>query len=110
MRESSDPAWESETVSESVESALRGSRRRRSGPPSEGLSRRRLRTIYFSLASMWGFLAGTVAVLGGLTLSEQDVSLDTWLSLLLLVAAGLAVVGGAVLASAYRDASRRRYR
>ena len=68
----------------------------------------RLRVTYFSVAALWGFLVGIVALLvalqaegfaaipGGLTTVEY-----------LVPAAAVAVVGGVVVARAYRDAKRR---
>jgi hypothetical protein len=114
VHESSEPSWEpepepeSDSVTENVSRRRSSSRHRRTRQTPDRVSRHRLRLVYFTLASMWGFVAGTVAILGGLSFGDDRVSLDTPLSVLMLVAAVLAVVGGAIVASAYRDASHRR--
>ena len=53
-------------------------RRRRSSPRSGDAdsSRSRLGLLYFSLASIWGFLIGTVALLFGFSLSGQPIELS----------------------------------
>jgi len=110
MRPASDRAWDDET--ETVADVAPRRRRRSSKPDSaavpKGLSRRGLRLFYFTLASLWGFLAGSVAILGGLHVGGYPLALDTGLSILVAIAAVLAVVGGVVAASAYRDAAHRR--
>jgi hypothetical protein len=69
--------------------------------------RRRLRTLYFSLAALWGFLAGTGAVLIALTTVGRPAGLAARGLIFVAGAAVLAVVGGLVAAAAYRSASRR---
>jgi len=63
--------------------------------------------VYFSLAAMWGFLAGSGAVLVGLSTMGQRVSLGRAGVLFLATAALLAVIGGIVVSAGYRAASRR---
>jgi hypothetical protein len=69
--------------------------------------RRRLRALYFSLAALWGFLAGTGAVLIGLRTVGQPTGLAPRCVAFVAVAAVLSLVGGLVAAAAYRSASRR---
>jgi hypothetical protein len=66
-----------------------------------------LHALYFSLAALWGFLAGTGAVLVGLAATGRSAGMDSRCSVFLAVAAVLALVGGFVVAAAYRSASRR---
>ena len=82
-------------------------RRRRSSRSRRGrASHSGLRLVYFSLASLWGFVSGTVAVLAGLTLADQPLRAEPTIVGLILVAAALAVAGGMLAAMAYKDAAR----
>lgn len=95
-----------------TESRAPSSRRRRRRSPSQVSSRslrRRLRALYFSLAALWGFLAGTGAVLIGLTTVGQPAATGMAPRCVIFVAgaAVLSLVGGLVAAAAYRSASRR---
>jgi len=77
----------------------------------EGLSRHgRLRLIFFSVASIWGFLIGTAAVLGALIIQDPGFSIAPTLAAALAVAALVALAGGLVAARVYRHrvAPRRR--
>jgi hypothetical protein len=69
--------------------------------------RLRLHAVYFSLAAIWGFLAGTGAVLVGLAAVGRPTRLGPGATLLVGCAAILALLGGLVAAAAYRAASRR---
>lgn len=108
MRE--DSALAGEAVAGSVDPNDEGRspalRRRRRSARGSGttIRRRRLRLVYFALASIWGFLAGAVAIVIGLAVTEQPVQFAPWIVIALGVAALAAVVGGAVAAAAYRDA------
>lgn len=82
-------------------------RRRSSARPSTGGARGRVRMLYFSLAALWGFLAGTGAVLVGLTAVGRPARLGPLGVAVVLGAAIAAVAGGFVAAAAYRAASRR---
>jgi hypothetical protein len=63
--------------------------------------------LYFTLASGWGFTAGTVAVLACFRMTGKPWRLETP-SLALLAGAGVAaVLGGVIAALAYHDASKR---
>jgi len=73
----------------------RSSRRR---PP-------RIRHLYFALASLWGFIAGTGTVLGGLAALGRPLSLSPTVMLVLVGAGGLSLLGGFVASAAYWDAS-----
>jgi hypothetical protein len=66
-----------------------------------------LRLIYFALSSVWGFVAGTAAVLACVRFSGERWRLDASSLTLLTGAALLAVVGGLVTALAYHDTSKR---
>ena len=108
MREDSSLAGEAVAGSADANDGGRSPalRRRRRSERGMGTSirRRRLRLVYFALASIWGFLAGTAAIVVGLAVTDQPVRFAPWLVLALGVAALAAVVGGAVAAAAYRDA------
>lgn len=69
--------------------------------------RRRLQLVYFSLASLWGFLIGTVTLLFGFSLSGRRLELSPVAIIALSAAIVLAVVGGMVASRAYREATRR---
>ena len=101
-----------ETVEPYVEPALEAlpplPRRRRSAAQAQAsASRRRLRRLYFSVAALWGFLAGTSAVLILLRASDHPARLGAAGMAALLVAAVVALGGALVAAAAYRAASRR---
>jgi len=66
-----------------------------------------VRLAYFSLAALWGFLAGSAAILTGLALRGTWIGLDAMILGALVLAAVLAVVGAGVAAAAYRDAGDR---
>jgi len=83
----------------------RGSSRRASASSNQ---RRRLRLIYFSLASLWGFLIGTATLLFGLSLEGTRLDLSPAAIIAMSAAVVLAVVGGIVAARAYREAARRK--
>lgn len=68
---------------------------------------RRLRYVYFGLASGWGFATGCVAVLASLDALAHPLRLSSALGVKLVVAGGVALVGGFVVALAYREAVRR---
>jgi hypothetical protein len=87
--------------------ARRRRSRRRSQPDAARLRRRRLRLVYFILASIWGFMSGTVALLASLVVLGQPLQLQTPVVLAMLIAALLALVGGVVAARAYREATQR---
>ena len=92
-----------------VPTAPRRRRRRRSRSSSRTASRThsRLRLLYFALATTWGFVVGTAAILGGLSFVGQPIRLEPELAAVLLLAGVVAVVGGLVAAAAYRDVIRR---
>ena len=82
----------------------RRKRRRRRRSSSNG---KRLRVLYFTLSSAWGFTAGTVAVLACFQSSGKPWTLGMPALALLAGAGVLALVGGVVAALAYNDASKR---
>jgi hypothetical protein len=57
---------------------------------------------------MWGFLAGSAAILGGFALGGRTLSVDPLVLTVLVTAGVLAVAGAAVVAAAYRDVAKRR--
>ena len=77
---------------------------------SKSRKHRRVRAIYFGIASVWGFLIGSAALLWGLSLNGHPVRADGLLTGLLVGAGFLAVVGGVLTARAYREAAQRAQR
>ncbi len=63
--------------------------------------------MYFSLASLWGFLIGTATLLYGFSLAGHHLELDPVAIVAMAAAVVLAVVGGVITARAYREATRR---
>jgi len=66
-----------------------------------------LRAGYFALASVWGCLAGTGALVVGLSAIGRPLRLSPTVAAFLGLAVILAIVGGLLTAAAYRAASRR---
>ncbi len=83
-------------------------RKRRHRSSSQKSGRRAIRAFYFAIASFWGFVAGSAAVLVTLNTLGRPVPLAGALVTALVTAAALSVVGGIVVSAAYRDVSRRR--
>jgi hypothetical protein len=77
---------------------------------SKSRKHRRIRAIYFGIASIWGFLIGSAALLWGLSLNGHPVRPDGLLTGLLIGAGFLALVGGVLTARAYREAAQRAQR
>jgi len=69
--------------------------------------RNRLRQVYFAVSALWGCLAGTVGVIGAQSLEQEPLRLGAFGLALLGVAALAAILGGAVIAQAYRQAAHR---
>ncbi|NIM00410.1 MAG: hypothetical protein GTN89_06005, partial [Acidobacteria bacterium] len=63
---------------------------------------------YFSLASLWGFLMGTVTLLFGFTLGGKRLDMSPVAIVAMSAAIVVAIVGGIVASRAYREATRRR--
>ena len=82
-------------------------RRRRRQPEPRPTPRSRLRPVFFAIASLWGFVVGTVTIVGFLSLTGRSIQLDARTGTLLGIAAVLALVGGMVASAAYRDAVER---
>ena len=85
-------------------------RRRRSSRrgSSSGKPRdQRLRLAYFTVAAVWGFLAGSAAILGGLAMNGTRVGFDPLIVGALVVAGAASLIGGGVVAAAYRNANDR---
>jgi hypothetical protein len=75
---------------------------------SAAASSRRLRLLYFGAASFWGFAVGVGGLIAGLGI-EDTAMRPGWTSLLALVpAAGAAIGGAGIIAGAYQEAKRRR--
>ena len=103
---------EAARVSTDVVSETPPRRRRRQSSRGESRSstkqtRGRLRTVYFSLAALWGFIAGTGAILVGLRSTGQPLQLGGGAVWLLGGAVCATLVGGVVVSAGYRSASRR---
>ena len=72
------------------------------------VSHRRIRLLYFGVASAWGFLCGVVGFAAALTVRGRIGGLDDpTFFLLLLPPLAIAVVGAGVASAAYREARRR---
>jgi hypothetical protein len=63
--------------------------------------------VYFTLASVWGFLSGCVGLLAGIGVAARPPLLDSFLAVSFLTAGLVAVGGGIVASRAYREASRK---
>lgn len=72
--------------------------------------RRRLRSLYFTLASLWGFVVGVAALGAGSHLAGRGVVLEPWVIGATIPGAAFAGLGGIVAAGAYREAKERRRR
>lgn len=83
----------------------RRSERSRRSRHADGQARRRVRILYFSLASLWGFFVGALAT--ALALTGPFSGSATTLPFFLVAGIGLALFGGAVTASIYREARKR---
>ncbi len=81
-------------------------RRRRKRIRSSGSRqrRRRIRLIYFSLASLWGFLIGAAAVLVAPKVLESMEGMTTMVPWVLAASSVLALAGGGFASRAYREA------
>jgi hypothetical protein len=88
------------------ESGSRERRRGRTAVRSSSQRHRRLRHVYFGLASGWGFATGAVTVLAGLD-AMRHLTTTSGLGLKLLAAGAVALAGGFVVSLAYREAVRR---
>lgn len=82
-------------------------RRRKNPRQAAAGSHQRRRLVYFSLASLWGFLIGTATLLYGFSLAGHRLELSPVAIVVMSAAVVLAVVGGVITARAYREASRR---
>jgi len=101
-----DPAAEHSGVETARPSSPRRRRHSRRALASR-TQRRRLQFVYFSLASLWGFLIGTVALLFGFSLTGRRLALSPVAIAAMVASIVLAIVGGIVASRAYREASRR---
>jgi MFS family permease len=71
---------------------------------SPGRSRhRRLRLFYFAVASIWGFVIGSTAVIGAAVLEQPGFRVGPIFALALGLAALVAAGGGLVAARVYRS-------
>ncbi len=92
---------------ETAEPSVRRRRRNSRQATASSNQRHRLRLVYFSLASLWGFLIGTATLLFGFSLGGRRLELSPVAIVAMSAAVVLAVVGGVVASRAYREASRR---
>lgn len=93
-----------------LETAESSARRRRKNPrqaAAGGHQRRWRRLLYFSLASLWGFLIGTATLLYGFSLAGHHLEPSPVAIVAMSAAVVLAVVGGVITSRAYREATRR---
>ena len=82
--------------------------RTRTSQPNPDAARGRLRNVYFGGAALWGFLTGTGSILAGLSLVDVTFQPGPTGLVLIVIAALLALIGGFVSATAYRQASKRK--
>ena len=87
-------------------SRTRRRRHRRRGQRTK--TENRLQLAYFSLASLWGFVAGTAAILALLAVIGRPLGLSTAASTAIGGAALISVFGGFLASRGYRDAVNRR--
>ena len=92
---------------ETVEPSARPRRKNSRQAGASSHQRRWRRLVYFSLASLWGFLIGTATLLYGFSLAGHRLELSPVAIVALSASIILAVVGGLVASRAYREASRR---
>lgn len=95
---------ETETVNSMEYSRDRTPRQAR----SNGASTTRLRSIYFVLAALWGFLTGIGAVAAGSHLGGTPLQIGAWTVGVAVPGIALAMLGGIVVGNAYREARERR--
>ena len=81
--------------------------RHRSSRRAAARRRRRLRIIYFTLASVWGFMTGTAAILGSLAAAGRPLFLGPRVGAVLAASVLVALFGGFVAARAYREIAER---
>jgi hypothetical protein len=100
---------ENDPMSRLREYNLHGTRdRQRDSLGSVAPSRRRIRLLYFCLASFCGFLVGLGGLAATLAMLGRPVGLENPAILLgLLAALAMALLVGAVVSAAYREARRR---
>lgn len=65
------------------------------------------RVLFFSLASIWGFIVGVVGLLAAMSAAGQPVQPSGAAMPGLMFAFVLAAAGGVVVAAAYRESKRR---
>ena len=65
------------------------------------------RLIFFSLASIWGFIVGVAGLLAAMSAAGQPVQPRSGVIVGLIPAFVLAAAGGFVMAAAYRESKRR---
>jgi hypothetical protein len=66
--------------------------------------------LYFSLASLWGFMAGACGILGSLVMIGRPFQPTLFAGIAIAACAALAIGGGAVTQAAYRQTRTRRSR
>ena len=72
------------------------------------ISSRRIRHVYFALASAWGFVVGACGILASYAWAGHDVRPEGRALAGLVPAIVVAVAGAGVIAGAYQEAKRRR--
>jgi hypothetical protein len=88
-------------VRRSSKTRTAGSRRRNTASGSG------IRSLYFSIAALWGYLLGIGLLAAVAGPSAQGFSLDGRIAMLLAAGAALSVLGGVISARAYIHARRR---
>jgi hypothetical protein len=65
------------------------------------------RVAFFGLASIWGFMVGTVGLIAAIGVEGQHVVADGAVLVAMVPALVIAVIGGLVMAAAYKESNRR---
>jgi len=73
------------------------------GPRSRRTPRR---LVFFGLASMWGFVAGVGGLMGAMGAAGQPIQPHSGAIAGLIPALALAIVGGVIMAAAYKESKR----
>ncbi len=70
-------------------------------------SRNVRRMVFFGIAGLWGFITGVAAVLAPMSVTDQPLASRGGILLALIPCALIAIVGGFVVAAAYKESKRR---
>jgi hypothetical protein len=65
------------------------------------------RVVFFALASSWGFIVGVVGLIAAIGVEGQHIVADSAVFVAMIPALLFAVLGGLVMAAAYKESKRR---